>query len=75
MAIDFATLQLKPALKSYRESMIGSADSSQKHGGWLRLPEWSPIQVLDEEALAAKKAREEKLYAQRSVHNLSKEKS
>ncbi|GFZ13477.1 mitochondrial import inner membrane translocase subunit Tim17/Tim22/Tim23 family protein [Actinidia rufa] len=74
-AVDFATLQLKPALESYRESMIGSNDSSQKHGGWLRLPEWSPIQVLDEEALAAKKAREQKLYAQRNEHSLSKEKS
>ncbi|XAR58746.1 hypothetical protein NMG60_11014269 [Bertholletia excelsa] len=62
--IDFATLNLRPALKNL-----------QKNGDWLKLPEWSPIQVLDEEALAAKKAREERLYAQRNVHNLNKEKS
>ncbi|XP_052170546.1 uncharacterized protein LOC127786875 [Diospyros lotus] len=73
--VDFATLKFKPALKSFRESMLGSSDSSHKNGGWLRLPEWSPIQVLDEEALAAKKAREQQLSALRNVDNLSKEES
>ncbi|CAA6667912.1 unnamed protein product [Spirodela intermedia] len=38
-----------------------------------RLPEWSPIKVLDEEALAAKRAREQKLYAQRTLGELNKE--
>ncbi|KAL7263958.1 hypothetical protein ACSBR1_001997 [Camellia fascicularis] len=73
--VDFAALKLKPSLKSFHESIIGSTDSSGKNGGWLRLPEWSPIQVLDEEELAAKKAREQKLYAERNVHNLRKEES
>ncbi|THF97272.1 hypothetical protein TEA_009240 [Camellia sinensis var. sinensis] len=73
--VDFAALKLKPSLKSFHESIIGSTDSSGKNGGWLRLPEWSPIQVLDEEELAAKKAREQKLYAERNAHNLRKEES
>lgn len=73
--VDFATLKLKPALKSFRESLRGNDDGSQKNSGGLKLPEWSPIQILDEEALAAKKAREQQLYAQRNVHNLAKEES
>ncbi|CAL5388056.1 unnamed protein product [Camellia sinensis] len=73
--VDFAALKLKPSLKSFHESIIGSTDSSGKNGGWQRLPEWSPIQVLDEEELAAKKAREQKLYAERNVHHLRKEES
>lgn len=56
---DYATLSLKGNIKTDE---------------WLKLPEWSPIQVLDEEALAAKRAREEKLLAQR-LRNLSKEES
>ncbi|KAI8574245.1 hypothetical protein RHMOL_Rhmol01G0340000 [Rhododendron molle] len=72
--VDFATLKLKPALKSFRESMAGNNDGSQKQNGGLKFPEWSSIQILDEEALAAKKAREQ-LYAQRNVHNLTKEES
>jgi len=39
------------------------------------LPEWSPIQVLDEEALAAKEAREKELYARSALGKLSKEES
>lgn len=69
---DFATLRLSPLLRSYSESIFGNNGSLQK-GGWLKLPEWSPIQVLDEEALAAKQAREQQLYAQRAA--LSKEES
>ncbi|KAF7154164.1 hypothetical protein RHSIM_Rhsim01G0253100 [Rhododendron simsii] len=72
--VDFATLKLKHALKSFRESMAGNNDGSPNQNGGLKLPEWSPIQILDEEALAAKKAREQ-LYAQRNVHNLTKEES
>ncbi|PHT44628.1 hypothetical protein CQW23_13786 [Capsicum baccatum] len=63
--VDYATIRLKPALRSYYDSVVNKKDD------WLKLPEWSPIQVLDEEALAAKRAREEELY--RSVHNLKKE--
>uniref|UniRef100_A0A1D1XM72 Molybdenum cofactor sulfurase n=2 Tax=Anthurium amnicola TaxID=1678845 RepID=A0A1D1XM72_9ARAE len=60
-AFDYAALQLKPLVKNMNSS-------------W-RLPEWSPIQVLDEEALAAKHAREEQLYAQRTLRDLNKEES
>ncbi|KAA8550600.1 hypothetical protein F0562_002284 [Nyssa sinensis] len=73
--VDFTTLKLKPVLNSFRESMVGDNDSTQKNGDWLKWPEWSPIQVLDEEALAAKKAREQQLFAQRNVRNVSKEES
>lgn len=63
--VDYAALNLKPALENFRESVKGN---SEKTGGWLKLPEWSPIRVLDEEALAAKKAREDKLRAQTNLH-------
>ncbi|XWS76063.1 hypothetical protein CRYUN_Cryun01aG0145300 [Craigia yunnanensis] len=66
-AVDFAALKLRPKLRHFSESMF------DKNIGSLKLPEWSPIQVLDEEALAAKRAREEKLYAQ--IKTLSKEES
>ncbi|XP_050364868.1 uncharacterized protein LOC126783439 [Argentina anserina] len=56
--VDYATIKLRPVLKSYKESMLGSNDGSKKNDGWLKLPDWSPIKVLDEEALAAKQARE-----------------
>ncbi|XP_051131975.1 uncharacterized protein LOC127252022 [Andrographis paniculata] len=62
-AVDYATLRLKPVAKE----LIESKDR------WLKLPEWSPIQVLDEEALAAKRAREEQAY--RKIHNLKGEES
>lgn len=65
-AADFAALKLRPKLRNFSESMF------DKNSGSLKLPEWSPIQILDEEALAAKRAREEKLYAQST---LSKEES
>lgn len=65
-AVDYATLKLKPAFRSYKESIFGESSS------WMKLPEWSPIQVLDEEALAAKQAREQQLYAQRALGQLNK---
>ena len=68
-SVDFAILKLKPVWKNFSESI------SQKSEDWLKLPEWSPIQVLDEEALAAKKAREQKLYGQRALGSLNKEES
>ncbi|KAL3517829.1 hypothetical protein ACH5RR_020418 [Cinchona calisaya] len=66
--VDYATLKLKPVLRNFYNSVVGDGNTSQQ---WLKLPEWSPIQVLDEEAMAAKRAREEQIYA--SVHNLKKE--
>ncbi|XP_020107051.1 uncharacterized protein LOC109723184 [Ananas comosus] len=65
-AVDFAAMQISPYLQSFRGSLAG--DKS-----WWKLPEWSPIQVLDEEALAAKRAREQQLYAQRTFGKMNKE--
>ncbi|KAK4351408.1 hypothetical protein RND71_030721 [Anisodus tanguticus] len=59
--VDYATTRVKPALRSYYDSLVNKKDD------WLKLPEWSPIQVLDEEALAAKSAREEELYTEVST--------
>uniref|UniRef100_A0A6M2E8S8 Mitochondrial inner membrane translocase subunit Tim17/Tim22/Tim23/peroxisomal protein PMP24 n=1 Tax=Populus davidiana TaxID=266767 RepID=A0A6M2E8S8_9ROSI len=71
-AVDFATIKLRPALSNFKESIF---KEKEKKPGWLKLPEWSPIQVLDEEALAAKEAREKELYARRALGKLSKEES
>lgn len=65
-AVDYATLKLIPVFRSYKESVFEGSSS------WMKLPEWSPIQVLDEEALAAKQAREQQLYAQRALGQLNK---
>lgn len=62
--VDYATINLQPVLKSYIEK-----------GNGLKWPEWSPIQVLDEEAIAAKQAREKQFYAQRVLGNINKEES
>ncbi|XP_074268496.1 uncharacterized protein LOC141591902 [Silene latifolia] len=62
--VDYATLKLQPLAKSYYDSLFASD---------LKLPEWSPIQILDEEALAAKRAREEQLRAQRAITISNKE--
>lgn len=62
-AADYAMLKLKPVVSKLRE----------ERDDWLKVPEWSPIKLLDEEALAAKKAREQELY--RRLHNLNKEES
>ncbi|XP_011024621.1 PREDICTED: uncharacterized protein LOC105125744 [Populus euphratica] len=70
--VDFATIKLRPALSNFKESIF---KEKEKKPGWLKLPEWSPIQVLDEEALAAKEAREKELYARRALGTLSKEES
>ncbi|CAH9093905.1 unnamed protein product [Cuscuta europaea] len=69
-SVDFATLKLKPILRRFYNSAIDSKDS------WLRVPEWSPIKVLDEDALAVKRAREQEIYKRvHSISNLNKEKS
>ncbi|EEF29639.1 uncharacterized protein LOC8279040 [Ricinus communis] len=73
--VDFATIKLKPKLRSFKQSLYGD---KEKKGGWLKLPVWFPIQVLDEEALAAKEVREKQLYEQRmqrALGKLSKEES
>uniref|UniRef100_A0A7N0UBL0 Uncharacterized protein n=1 Tax=Kalanchoe fedtschenkoi TaxID=63787 RepID=A0A7N0UBL0_KALFE len=56
-AIDYATQRLRPKAASYM-AVAQNVDS------W-RLPEWSPIQIMDEEERAAKKAREKQLYEER----------
>ncbi|CAM8927547.1 unnamed protein product [Rhodiola kirilowii] len=56
-AIDYATQRLRPMVGSYMEK-------AQKVESW-KLPEWSPIQMMDEEERAAKKAREKQLFAER----------
>ncbi|KAJ0988905.1 hypothetical protein J5N97_007261 [Dioscorea zingiberensis] len=68
-ALDYATIQLKPHFNKFLDTIHQNANSS-----WS-LPEWSPIQVMDEEALAAKRSREEQLYSQRVLGKLNKEKS
>ncbi|GAB4850231.1 hypothetical protein Ancab_029527 [Ancistrocladus abbreviatus] len=55
---DFAAIKQLPILKNYRDSLFGKE---------LKLPEWSPIQVLDEEALARKRSREQQLQAERGI--------
>ncbi|KAJ8899400.1 hypothetical protein K2173_018374 [Erythroxylum novogranatense] len=70
--VDFAIIRLRAQLMRIKEDILGYRE---KEGGWFKLPEWSPIQVLDEEALAAKEAHEKQLYAQRAVCELSKDES
>jgi hypothetical protein len=65
-ALDYAALKLAPEWHALKEQFSGTKD-------WFTLTEWSPIQVLDEEALAKKRAREEKLLAQRALGKLDKE--
>lgn len=69
--LDFATLKLRPFFHDLRST---AKDKINSFSSW-RLPEWSPIQVLDEEAVAAKHAREQKLYAQRALGKIDKEES
>lgn len=59
-AVDYTVMKVRPILTS---------------GDWFKLPDWSPIKVLDEEELAAKQAREDKLFAQRALGKLNKEES
>ncbi|CAN1169179.1 hypothetical protein LINPERPRIM_LOCUS19646 [Linum perenne] len=62
-AVDYATIKLRPRLRSWKESIFGDEN---KDNGW-KLPVWSPIQVLDEEALAKKEAQQKQLNAQRAA--------
>ncbi|KVI12262.1 uncharacterized protein LOC112507966 [Cynara cardunculus var. scolymus] len=65
-SLDYAAIKLRPVFKDIYESMAG-----EKKNSWFQWPEWLPIQVLDEEALAAKQAREEQLRAR--IRDLTKE--
>ncbi|XP_076892773.1 uncharacterized protein LOC143544588 [Bidens hawaiensis] len=69
--VDFAAIKLKPVFKNMYESVVITGDDKKKGG--FKWPEWLPIQVLDEEALAAKRAREEALRAR--IRDLTKEES
>ncbi|KAF9611679.1 hypothetical protein IFM89_034862 [Coptis chinensis] len=73
--VDFAALQLTSHIQKYRESMDEEKKNSEQKTSWFRLPEWSPIQVLDEEALEAKRAREQQLLAQTTIGTLEKTES
>ncbi|KAI4365759.1 hypothetical protein MLD38_021718 [Melastoma candidum] len=59
-AFDYTVMKLRPIFAT---------------NDWFKLPEWSPIKVLNEEELAAKQAREEKLFTQRGLAKLNKEES
>ncbi|KAL4573802.1 hypothetical protein LXL04_020619 [Taraxacum kok-saghyz] len=67
--VDFVGIKLRPYLKEMYESVIGG----EMKDSWMRWPEWLPIQVLDEEAQAAKWAYEEQLRAR--IRDLTKEES
>ena len=67
---DFATNKLKARWRDYTESM-----SEEDKKSFFKLPDWSPIQLLDEEELAAKEARKKQLYAQSPLGKLNKEES
>ncbi|KAG9445736.1 hypothetical protein H6P81_011864 [Aristolochia fimbriata] len=71
--LDYATLYLKPLLRHYGDYSSAEDSENRSKQGW-KLPAWSPIQILDEEALAAKRAREQQLLAE-SVGKLGKEES
>lgn len=70
-SIDFAVLQMKPTYQKYKEQIL----SSWKPPSEWKMPEWSPIQILDEEALAKKRARERQMYEERVLGKLTKEES
>lgn len=64
--LDFVINKLKASFRDISE---------EEKKNWFKLPDWSPIQVLDEEAQAKKEAREKQLYAERVLGKLNKEKS
>ncbi|KAJ1409537.1 Tim17/Tim22/Tim23/Pmp24 family protein [Sesbania bispinosa] len=73
---DFAILKLKDFLRDHSETIYQDIENSKKNGNWLRLPEWFPIRVLDEEALATKRKQEEQFLAQRArIRSLREEES
>ena len=66
-ALDYAAMKLSPQWHDWKEHLF--VDTKD----WFTVPEWSPIQVLDEEALAKKREREELLFAQQALGKVSKE--
>ncbi|KAK2352846.1 Mitochondrial import inner membrane translocase subunit Tim17/Tim22/Tim23 family protein [Trifolium repens] len=63
---DYTILKLKDVWRDYSKTIYQDIENLKKNENWLRLPEWFPIKVLDEEQLAAKRAQEEKFIAQRA---------
>jgi len=75
-AADFTYLKLKDALRDYTKTIYQDIENSKESGSWLKLPEWFPVKVLDEEALAAKRAQEEQFLQQRArIRSLKEEES
>lgn len=73
---DFAILKLKDVIRDQNKTIYQHIENSKKSGNLLRLPEWFPIRVLDEEALAEKRAQEEQFLAQRArIRSLKEEES
>ncbi|TKY68656.1 Mitochondrial inner membrane translocase subunit Tim17/Tim22/Tim23/peroxisomal protein PMP24 [Spatholobus suberectus] len=73
---DFAILKLKDALRERTKTIYQDIENLERSGTWLKLPEWFPIRVLDEEALAAKRAEEEQFLEQRArIRSLREEES
>lgn len=71
---DYSILKFTDVLRDYSKRIYEDFENAKKNGNWLRLPEWFPIKVLDEEELAAKRAREEQFLAQRErIRNLREE--
>lgn len=62
---DYSILKLKDVWRDYRKTIYQNIENVKKNENWLTLPEWFPIKILDEEALAAKRAQEEQFLAQR----------
>ncbi|KAM0866287.1 hypothetical protein ACQ4PT_042715 [Festuca glaucescens] len=58
-AMDYAAMKLSPQWCDWKEHLSASMKE------WFTVPDWSPIQVLDEEALAKKREREEMVFGQR----------
>jgi len=73
---DFTFLKLKNALRDHTKTIYQDIENSKESGSWFKLPEWFPVQVLDEEALAAKRAQEEQFLQQRArIRSLKEEES
>ncbi|KAL5062913.1 hypothetical protein RYX36_024650 [Vicia faba] len=62
---DYTILKLKDVWRDYSTTTYQNFENAKKNENLLRLPEWFPIKILDEEALAAKRAQEEQFLAQR----------
>lgn len=62
---DYTILKLKDVWRDYSKTIYENIENAKKNENLLRLPEWFPIKILDEEALAAKRAQEEQFLAQR----------